>query len=290
MANQVKNGGTFADDSAVGTETWSNPSNAQTSNDSYASASVLSVIAINTITHYLKVTNFGFTIPTGATINGVLARIERKADIDGSPDGAGAQDNIVKLVKGGTVSGNNKQVTNFYPDVDTYRSYGGSADLWGLTFTYTDINASNFGIVLSSKGITSGSGETVTITVDHIELTVYYTEAGTTYYQTVSGTLTDSGVVLKTPKTTKTGTVTSSAALNTVKTITKSITGALSKSAVLIKSTLKLLKSSYATTPTGSIWGANDISIGNTSWTGVGATAADDGSEASVILTPSGGG
>lgn len=58
---ETKSPGTLADDAAVGTVAWSNPSNAASSNDSYATAS-----GAGGTTHYLKATNFGFAIPAGA--------------------------------------------------------------------------------------------------------------------------------------------------------------------------------------------------------------------------------
>lgn len=64
--------GTLADDSAVGTITWTTPENADDSDDTYATA------AVGT-SHYLKATNYGFNIPTSATITGVRVSIERSA-------------------------------------------------------------------------------------------------------------------------------------------------------------------------------------------------------------------
>lgn len=64
--------GTLADDSAVGTITWTTPENADDSDDTYATA------AVGT-SHYLKATNYGFNIPTSATITGVRVSVERSA-------------------------------------------------------------------------------------------------------------------------------------------------------------------------------------------------------------------
>jgi len=61
---------TWTDDNAVGTITWSNPSNVNASDGSYATA------AVGT-SHYLKGVNVGENIPANATILGVLVEIER---------------------------------------------------------------------------------------------------------------------------------------------------------------------------------------------------------------------
>lgn len=58
--------------------------------------------------------------------------------------------NSVKLVKGGTISGNEK-ATGAVTTTDAYYTFGGAADLWGVTLTDTDVNASTFGVVVSLK-------------------------------------------------------------------------------------------------------------------------------------------
>jgi len=68
--------GTMADDATVGTVAWSNPDRAKSLADGNATA-VLSSLGVS---HYLKATNFGFSIPTGATIDGILAEINKNFD------------------------------------------------------------------------------------------------------------------------------------------------------------------------------------------------------------------
>jgi len=57
---------------------------------------------------------------------------------------------------------------------DTIKQYGSSSDLWDETWIIDDINNSNFGIVLSSEVIAFESNGVAL--VDHIQITVYYTE------------------------------------------------------------------------------------------------------------------
>lgn len=86
-----------------------------------------------------------------------------------------AADNIVKLVKAGSVVGDNKADTSTaWPATAGDAEYGGQNDLWGTTLTAAQVNASDFGIVLSA---TVNAG---TAYVDHIELTIYYTVSGVT--------------------------------------------------------------------------------------------------------------
>lgn len=165
------NPGTAVDNSSIGTLTWSVPSNIVSSNNLYAT------FTTNTVnnSHYLKATNFGFSVPSGATINGITVEIERKASH--SLTTRRINDNIVRLVVGGVVSGNNYAVVTNWPTTEAYFSYGGSSDLWGLSLTDTDINDSTFGVVLSVT--TTASGKIiVSPSVDHIRITVTYTSGG----------------------------------------------------------------------------------------------------------------
>jgi photosystem II stability/assembly factor-like uncharacterized protein len=88
-------------------------------------------------------------------------------------------DTTVKLVKGGAVVGDNKADAANWPGADAYTTYGGAADLWGTTLTVSDVNANNFGVVVSA---TRGNG--AKSYVDHIRITVYYTApaTGTSHY------------------------------------------------------------------------------------------------------------
>lgn len=76
-------------------------------------------------------------------------------------------DNSVRLVKGGVETGSNLANT-VYPwnTVDTYTSYGSSTNLWGTTWSVAEINASNFGAVLSAS-VSNGTAR-----VDNMRITV----------------------------------------------------------------------------------------------------------------------
>lgn len=203
MSSVTKYPSTGADDSSIGSLAWASPGNIIASDNTYATATASQGTGV--YTHYLKATNFGFAIPSGATINGIVVTIERKANY--SIDDRNVVDNVVRLVKGGVVSGNNKADTStYYPTVDGLAQYGGATDLWGLTFTPADINSSNFGVVLSCYLNNIAGG--VIASVDAISITVYYTEA---VYKDGSasisgaGTLSSQAVRIKTATATVTG-------------------------------------------------------------------------------------
>ncbi len=76
-------------------------------------------------------------------------------------------DNSVQLVKGGTVTGSNLANTvTPWNTVDTYSTYGSSSNLWGTTWSVAEVNASNFGAVLSAS-VSNGTAR-----VDHMRITI----------------------------------------------------------------------------------------------------------------------
>lgn len=162
------NPGTAVVDTGVGTQTWINPNNVFTSNGGYA----WTWTDITATSQYLKVTNFGFSIPSGATINGIVVEIERFAGLN---DTRFVKDNRVRIVKEGTIQTTDlADTTNKWPTTDTYKTYGTSSELWGTTWTDTDINNSGFGIAISTNTTTSSKVGIMSL-VDHIRITVHYT-------------------------------------------------------------------------------------------------------------------
>lgn len=154
-------GNTFANDATLGVVSITNASNAQLSDNSYATA----VLLLSQISNYLKVTNFNFSIPTDATITGITASIERSSNTLN-----GTHDSSIKLVKGGSITGNDKASASQWPTSDAVVTYGSSTDLWGVTLTPTDINLSTFGIVISAVADLASTAQIdqVTITVDYL--------------------------------------------------------------------------------------------------------------------------
>jgi len=159
------NPGTMADDATVGTQSWSNVDNAKVSDDTYAGAILLF-------------------------------------------EGFDVIENSIKLVKDGAISGNDKSTGAAVSVTESYISYGGASDLWGLSWDAADINANDFGVVGSWRdvavishylnatnfGFNIPAGATIngilveieqkkvvgtgsSINVDHMRITVYYTEA-----------------------------------------------------------------------------------------------------------------
>jgi len=164
MASQLQIlAGTVVDDASTGDVAWSNPDNAKVSDNVYAVA-VLGIVAPFT-SHWLKATDFGFSIPNDAIITGIVVGCEAKVNV------AGWILDYVRIVKGGIIKTSNKTLATYTP-TESYKSTGSSSDLWGETWTPAEINASDFGVAISTYG---GVIE-YTISIDHIQMTVYYTE------------------------------------------------------------------------------------------------------------------
>ncbi|MFH1017074.1 MAG: hypothetical protein V1798_02700 [Pseudomonadota bacterium] len=155
-------------DSDDGYAIWSDPDNAQTSDNQYAT------VEIDDATYQsngLYALNFGFSVPSTATINGIQFDVERKANKKSGMDWM--NDFVVFLVAGSIRTDQDKANAIHWPTTDTYVTYGGSTDLWGQTLTPTDVNGSVFGLYLGTYVTTIS---TVIAYVDHIRCTVYYTE------------------------------------------------------------------------------------------------------------------
>lgn len=174
--------------SSENTDAWVNPGNVG-ADDGTESQITAATFDSPDISQILVASNFGFTIPSDATISGIVVEIDRR-DFAGA-----ASDNRVQLAKGtafANLVGNNKADTALdWPGTSTVKSYGGTTDLWGATWTPTEINASSFAVFLSVQADAANTD----VGVDFIRVTVHYT--GGTIQQSVSGSLSFTGAIVK---------------------------------------------------------------------------------------------
>jgi len=128
----------------------------------------------NKTTDYLQVKDFGFNIPTAASICGIEAQIVKSADdIDILLIGAWVKDYNVRIIKNNALAGSNKANSTEWPSSPATATYGGVNDLWGTTWSPAEVNSSNFGLSLAAE-IKTGIGLLPVVKVDYISLTVYY--------------------------------------------------------------------------------------------------------------------
>lgn len=155
--------------SSENTDAWVSPANAGADDGANTSITAASYDTPD-ISQILVVSNFGFAIPTDATIDGIIAEIERN-------NAAGAaSDNRVQLAKGtafaNLVGSNLAATTTDWPAAMAIATYGDAANLWGATWTPAEINAATFALFLSVQADAANTD----IAVDFIRITVHYTE------------------------------------------------------------------------------------------------------------------
>lgn len=149
-----------------GTVNWGTPGNAQAQDGTSTTAG----LSNNQITNYLQCSDYGFTVPAGATINGITVTVRRSTN----NTGGNPRDFSVQLLKSGTLQTTNKASASTYPTTLTNVSYGATNDLWGNTWTPADINDSGFGVSFATRR--DGGGGTRTISVDIISVDVTYSD------------------------------------------------------------------------------------------------------------------
>ena len=150
----------------IGTVNWANPTQAISSNNSYATASV-----DGTTTRYLQCTGYNFVIPTGATINGITVNVERRSS---SVANGGSRDAAMRVVKAGVIGTTDRSTATIYTTADVIEAHGGATDLWGTTWTPAQINAANFGAAFAATKA-SAAGAAHSVSVDHVSITVTFT-------------------------------------------------------------------------------------------------------------------
>lgn len=162
------NGTTFA---SIGIGNWTNPTNAYSSNNSDTTAAQGGQ-------KYQQYSNFGFSIPSNATIVGIESRIEGKCTQETGQSGtqifAALMKDATSLDSSDTESGSRSHPAQpaLLTASDVQYTRGGSSDLWGATLTPAEVNDVKFGVQI--HGNRSSSPTTTNYAVDAIELRVYY--------------------------------------------------------------------------------------------------------------------
>jgi hypothetical protein len=150
-------------DSAADQGDWNNPTNVFSSDDSRADHS-------GTNQHILRAYDFKFSIPAGATINGFYVEIEGYGS---EPNPARRRINVALAKSGYTVEGSWKTGDLPYTvGAETYINFGGAIDLWNGSWIASDVNSSDFSVLLRDND-TDGDK----LFADHIRITVHYTSA-----------------------------------------------------------------------------------------------------------------
>jgi hypothetical protein len=151
----------------------------------------------------LSLTGYGFAIPTGSTVNGIIVTVTRRANRN--TVNTNAQDGIMELLVGGSIAGSDHSLGSNWPTSFTSQDYGSMSDTWVDGLTVDQVNGSDFGVALNAALLDAGiPGNTYVpfAYVDAVAITVYYTAPTPTPAVTATATAT------KTPTATATATPT----------------------------------------------------------------------------------
>jgi hypothetical protein len=153
QSNETKN-----PTSASGTN-WTNPSFALQSDDNRA--------AYNTTTQdYLILNGFGFSLPSGATIDGFEAFIEG----NGASATTAERQITVALSSDGFGKTSSDKTVTLDQNTDSTQTAGSSSDVWGGSWTAAQVESSNFSIIIHDANTTAAN-----LRIDQVQLRVYYT-------------------------------------------------------------------------------------------------------------------
>lgn len=123
----------------------------------------------NTNTPYLKLTSFGFDIPSDATVVGVVARIKGKNEQTYNTGFFAAAGGLKLLSIANTAKGMSAFILNSL----VTKVVGGDADLWGASeITPAQVNDNAFGLYALFR---NGNSTAQKMFLDKIELEVFFT-------------------------------------------------------------------------------------------------------------------
>lgn len=162
MASQVRTPTTAVN--GAGSIAWTNPTNALTSDDTYATVT----LGPGADSQDLETTGYGFSIPAGATIDGIIVYIE------GNETGAGVGIlGDVRVIRAGVGGGVEGKTDVLGVGTDVVVQFGSNVDTWSESWTPSDINNSGFGCWAEALN-TAGAGNS-TSSIDSISMEVFYT-------------------------------------------------------------------------------------------------------------------
>ena len=181
---------TLVDSDGTGSLKWEDHSNVLDHDEKFAYVIASEVGS----SEHLIVSNFGFNVPSNATILGIEVNIEKySSDCTTS---SGTQDSVVSLyIRGEKVGDQNKAKTRGYWEAKSFVTiYGSSDDLWNTDFEYEYINDPTFGVGISVK-IVIDSEPTIIAYVNYISITIYYSVPITEVVKDVTKVITDNLVL-----------------------------------------------------------------------------------------------
>jgi hypothetical protein len=124
---------------------------------------------------YLIIQDFGFSIPSTATICEIRVEVERSATGLGI-GGSKVTDQSIRLLQNGSLYGGDLASGTTWPSSDGIVTYGiGTlATTWGGSWQPSDVNSANFGVAISAKLSTGIVALGMTAKIDRVRIMVIY--------------------------------------------------------------------------------------------------------------------
>lgn len=137
-------------------------------------------------TRLLAATNFGFSIPSTETIVGLEAAME----VSLNSTGTSSFDELFFTKDGSTAVTTNFIGSPIIPTTsDVVHTLGGATSLGGAAFTYSEVNASTFGVLIRGTRVVGSNPR-----IDYLTVKIYTTSASTP----ISGTDTQTAAITET--------------------------------------------------------------------------------------------
>lgn len=150
------------DPTSAASTTWTNPTNIYSDDAAYASYDTTD--SGNT----LKAITYGFAVPAG-TVDG----IEVLVDCYGTAGAANNRRLRPCMTKDNSSCTAYAALQSCAKDVSAVLTFGSPTDLWGTTWSVSEVNAANFGAWLQTGGAAGFN-----IFADNMKIRVYYTVSG----------------------------------------------------------------------------------------------------------------
>ncbi len=149
-----------------GPEAWTSPESAALSDDVYASATLISAGGS------LKASDFGFSVPLGATITGIEVTVERHS-ATGNPQVNPPSFGFLEHPDGTSLGPEGYRLDEGeWSTADIVVVLGAPTELWGMNLTYKDVNNPAFAFLYVLT--TSLGGDPDTYFADAITAEVFY--------------------------------------------------------------------------------------------------------------------
>jgi len=132
---------------------------------------VIADLSQNQVSRILHLTGFGFALPPGALVDGVLLEVTRAQ----SGSVSQIKDELVQLLVKGARSGADRKSGSYWTQATATAAYGGSGDSWGLALDAATVGAADFGCALRVRSTYAGNASAWIKSTP--QLTVHLTDA-----------------------------------------------------------------------------------------------------------------